>query len=209
MFCRSRYLHQLTKLKALQVLGLESTATIIEVKKAYKTCALNNHPDVTMHLSIEEQNKREEKFKEVNVAVAYLEEGGLNESENDVRQQQNNSSPFSSGMTSEERTKKRISTIVTQLQKTNMIQHIPLPADIDITEATNWVNNELLKRNLSGLYIHAQQYGPFGTPCITIRGVSQYQILKRVVEQEKAKQTPATRAMQSMRTFVAWLKEPI
>eukprot|EP01060_Flectonema_neradi_P008167 TRINITY_DN15839_c0_g1_i1.p1 TRINITY_DN15839_c0_g1~~TRINITY_DN15839_c0_g1_i1.p1 ORF type:complete len:211 (+),score=55.84 TRINITY_DN15839_c0_g1_i1:141-773(+) len=210
MFRRSVIVQQLTRSKALQVLGLENGATMVEVKKAYKLSAMQNHPDVTMHLSAEEQHSREEVFKRINVAVTFLEECDLSEElEEEVTPTKSGHSRFHSSLTPEQKTKKRIILMVKQLQKTNTIQHLPLPKGTDVAEVAAWVNEELLKNNLSGLSIHAQQYGPFGTPCITVRGASQHAAFKKIIENDEQQLTPVKKAARSARMFINWLKEPI
>ena len=51
-----------------KILGIEKTATDIEIKKAYKKCAIKYHPD--KHQDDKELN--EKKFKEVNEAYSIL-----------------------------------------------------------------------------------------------------------------------------------------
>ena len=59
-----------TKVKTChyKILGIEKTATDIEIKKAYKKCAIKYHPD--RHQDDKELN--EKKFKEVNEAYSIL-----------------------------------------------------------------------------------------------------------------------------------------
>lgn len=53
---------------AYQVLGINSTATDEEVKKAYRKIAMENHPDKVGHLGEDIRKAAEEKFTQINVA---------------------------------------------------------------------------------------------------------------------------------------------
>lgn len=55
-----------------QILGVDRSASAEEIKKAYKSLALQYHPDTAAHLSDEEKLKREQKFKQVSEAYAVL-----------------------------------------------------------------------------------------------------------------------------------------
>lgn len=53
---------------AYQVLGVSSSATNDEIKKAYRKIALENHPDKVGHLGEDIRKAAEEKFSQINVA---------------------------------------------------------------------------------------------------------------------------------------------
>ena len=53
---------------AYQVLGVESSATNEEIKKAYRKMALEHHPDKVGHLGEDIRKAAEEKFSQINVA---------------------------------------------------------------------------------------------------------------------------------------------
>ncbi len=53
---------------AYQVLGVSSSATNEEIKKAYRKMALENHPDKVGHLGEDIRKAAEEKFSKINVA---------------------------------------------------------------------------------------------------------------------------------------------
>ena len=53
---------------AYQILGITSTATPEEIKKAYRKMALENHPDKVGHLGEDIRKAAEEKFTQINVA---------------------------------------------------------------------------------------------------------------------------------------------
>lgn len=53
---------------AYQVLGISSSATNEEIKKAYRKMALENHPDKVGHLGEDIRKAAEEKFSKINVA---------------------------------------------------------------------------------------------------------------------------------------------
>jgi DnaJ like chaperone protein len=53
---------------AYKTLGLEKTATIEEIKKAYKRLAIEHHPDKVSYLGEEVQNAAKEKFQKLNEA---------------------------------------------------------------------------------------------------------------------------------------------
>lgn len=53
---------------AYQVLGIDSSATNEEVKKAYRKMAVENHPDKVGHLGEDIRKAAEEKFTQINVA---------------------------------------------------------------------------------------------------------------------------------------------
>ncbi len=54
------------------VLGLETDASVEEIKKAYRDLVRQYHPDKVQHLGEEFCKKAEEKIKEINVAYDYL-----------------------------------------------------------------------------------------------------------------------------------------
>ena len=53
---------------AYRILGVSSSATDEEVKKAYRKMALENHPDKVSHLGEDIRQAAEEKFTQINVA---------------------------------------------------------------------------------------------------------------------------------------------
>jgi DnaJ like chaperone protein len=53
---------------AYKTLGLEKTATVDEIKKAYKRLAIEHHPDKVSYLGEEVQNSAKEKFQMLNEA---------------------------------------------------------------------------------------------------------------------------------------------
>ncbi len=61
-----------------RILGIEKTATDIEVKKAYRKMAKKYHPDKLQHLGEQLKKGAEEKFKEVQIAYDQIQkERGL------------------------------------------------------------------------------------------------------------------------------------
>lgn len=53
---------------AYQVLGIDSTASNEEIKKAYRKIAMENHPDKVGHLGEDIRKAAEEKFTQINIA---------------------------------------------------------------------------------------------------------------------------------------------
>ena len=53
---------------AYQVLGIDSSASNEEIKKAYRKIAMENHPDKVGHLGEDIRKAAEEKFSRINVA---------------------------------------------------------------------------------------------------------------------------------------------
>jgi len=53
---------------AYQMLGIENTASIDDIKKAYKRLAIEHHPDKVSYLGEEVQNAAKEKFQKINEA---------------------------------------------------------------------------------------------------------------------------------------------
>ena len=58
--------------KNLNILGLNSNASDDDIKKAYHSIALKNHPDKTSNLEESEKNKCEKIFKESSEAYKKL-----------------------------------------------------------------------------------------------------------------------------------------
>ena len=64
---------------AYKILGLEKTATVEEIKKAYRRLVKKYHPDKVAHLGKEHQKGAEEKFKQVQKAYEQIQkEKGFN-----------------------------------------------------------------------------------------------------------------------------------
>lgn len=63
---------QATDDRYYEVLGLAPTATMDEVKKAYRQLSMQYHPDKVAHLGEEFRQVAEEKMKEINEAYQYL-----------------------------------------------------------------------------------------------------------------------------------------
>ncbi|MBU0674569.1 MAG: DnaJ domain-containing protein [Proteobacteria bacterium] len=59
---------------AYDILGLQSGASMEEVKKAYRALSMKYHPDKVNHLGSEFRTVAEEKMKEINVAYQQLKE---------------------------------------------------------------------------------------------------------------------------------------
>ncbi len=57
---------------AYKILEIDSSASIDEIKKAYRTMAKKYHPDRVAHLGKEHQKGAEEKFKQVQEAYEQL-----------------------------------------------------------------------------------------------------------------------------------------
>ena len=57
---------------AYRVLGIDKTATIAEIKKAYRKMAIEHHPDKLEHLGEDIRKGAEEKFREINTAYEQL-----------------------------------------------------------------------------------------------------------------------------------------
>ena len=57
---------------AYKILEIDKTATIDDIKKAYRTMAKKYHPDKVIHLGKEHQNGAEEKFRQVQNAYEQL-----------------------------------------------------------------------------------------------------------------------------------------
>ena len=57
---------------AYKILEIEKTASVDEIKKAYRKMAKKYHPDRVIHLGEEHQKGAEEKFKQVQEAYEEL-----------------------------------------------------------------------------------------------------------------------------------------
>ena len=57
---------------AYKILGLEKTATVEEIKKAYRTLVKKYHPDKVAHLGKAHQKGAEEKFKQIQKAYEQI-----------------------------------------------------------------------------------------------------------------------------------------
>ena len=55
-----------------KILGLDNTASLEQIKKKYRSLALQFHPDKNISLSSEEKIKQEEEFKKLSEAYAVL-----------------------------------------------------------------------------------------------------------------------------------------
>jgi len=61
-----------SKENAYKILEIDKTATVDEIKKAYRKMAKKYHPDRVIHLGKEHQKGAEEKFRQVQEAYEYL-----------------------------------------------------------------------------------------------------------------------------------------
>ena len=61
-----------SKENAYKVLEIEKSATVDDIKKAYRKMAKKYHPDRVIHLGKEHQKGAEEKFRQVQEAYEYL-----------------------------------------------------------------------------------------------------------------------------------------
>ena len=59
---------------AYKILGIDSTASLEEIKKAYKDKIIKNHPDKVSHLSVELQEKARQLTVEINRAYELIKE---------------------------------------------------------------------------------------------------------------------------------------
>ena len=57
---------------AYKILGLDKTATVDQIKKAYRRLVKKYHPDKVAHLGQEHQKGAEEKFKQVQKAYEQI-----------------------------------------------------------------------------------------------------------------------------------------
>lgn len=57
---------------AYKILGIDKTATVAEIKKAYRKMAIEHHPDKLEHLGEDIRKGAEEKFREINTAYEQL-----------------------------------------------------------------------------------------------------------------------------------------
>ncbi len=57
---------------AYKILEIDKTASVDEIKKAYRTMAKKYHPDKVIHLGQEHQKGAEEKFKQVQEAYEQI-----------------------------------------------------------------------------------------------------------------------------------------
>lgn len=63
-----------TKENAYKILEIDKTATVDEIKTAYRKMAKKYHPDRVVHLGKEHQEGAEEKFRQVQEAYEYLQQ---------------------------------------------------------------------------------------------------------------------------------------
>ena len=62
----------MTSAKATEILEIPKTATIQEIKSAYKKKVMAFHPDRLMNAPLPDQKKAEQKMVEINQAYQYL-----------------------------------------------------------------------------------------------------------------------------------------
>ena len=73
-YSRVKYTSKSKLENALDIFGLDKTATNEEIKRAYKKMVRKHHPDKVAHLGEEHVLKATEIFKKINVAYDYLEQ---------------------------------------------------------------------------------------------------------------------------------------
>ena len=61
-----------SKDNAYKILEIDKSATVDEIKKAYRTMAKKYHPDKVIHLGKAHQEGAEEKFRQVQAAYEQL-----------------------------------------------------------------------------------------------------------------------------------------
>ncbi|KAJ9454449.1 hypothetical protein DIPPA_18856 [Diplonema papillatum] len=208
---RALWTMDMSRERALALLGLRGRAEVAEAKKAYRKLAAELHPDATTGLEGAEREKREEMFKQVSVAFAWYEAhgaGGPGEAPLGFEQAQ----PVGSDAWTIQQ-KKRVRFAVRQLKVTQRVQHIPLPyPGVDMEGVVGWVLDELDRQNMGGYNVHAVQVGPFGVPCVTLRGtVATLQEWKAQEQQQQqaARNPPSFSFAAAFRRTVAYLKEEI
>jgi DnaJ-class molecular chaperone len=80
--------------KYLNILGLEKNASDDDIKKAYHTIALKNHPDKTQNLDKDEKEKCEKKFKDASDAYHKLLNNNIMDELNDLNMNDFNMNDF-------------------------------------------------------------------------------------------------------------------
>ena len=69
---KSSYSSKYRLQQAFKILELKETATVEQIKKAYRKLALKHHPDRVIHLGPEYQESAKEKFQIIADAYEYI-----------------------------------------------------------------------------------------------------------------------------------------